>query len=84
MMSPVKFVTETLLSIIGSLILLWLILVVVFSKQTENQKKDMIDDSPFSKYKFGDEIKGYYMELIDEENMTFAVYTADRKHNNMS
>lgn len=56
--------------------------------QTENRKKDMIaplsvswlnatndmiDNLLFSGYKFGDEIKDYYMEFIDEENMTFSV-----------
>lgn len=41
----------------------------------------MIDNSLFSGYKFGDEIKGNYMELIDEENMTFTIYMADTKDN---
>lgn len=48
-----------------------------------NAANDMIDDSPFSGCKFGDETKGYYMELVDEENMTFSVYTANRKYTNM-
>lgn len=48
-----------------------------------NATSDMIDNSPLSGYKFGDEIKGHYMDLIDEENMTFAIYTADRKYTNM-
>lgn len=96
MMSPVRFVTTTLLIIIGGLILLWLIIIIISGIQTENLKKnmavspsvswlnyDMIDDSPFSGYKFGEEIKGYYLELIDEENITFAVYMADMRFTKM-
>lgn len=48
-----------------------------------NAANNMIDNPLFFGYKFGDEIKGYYMKLIDEENMTFSVYTANRKYINM-
>ena len=32
-----------------------------------NAADDMIDDSPFSGYKFGDEIKGDYMDLLTKK-----------------
>lgn len=68
MMSPVKFVMITLLGAIIGLILIWIISGAIMIKQ----KKDMIvypsvhyyrdnilEDSLYAGYKFGDEIKGY-------------------------
>jgi hypothetical protein len=68
MMSPVKFVMITLLGAIIGMILIWIISGAIMIKQ----KKDMIvypsvhyyrdnilEDSLYAGYKFGDEIKGY-------------------------
>ena len=72
MMSPFKFVIVTLLGAVGGMILIWLIIIIVFSARMNSQKKDMavypslsfyrdekLEDSLFAGYKFGDEIKGY-------------------------
>ena len=72
MMSPFKFVIVTLLGAVGGMILIWLIIIIVFSARMNGQKKDMavypslsfyrdemLEDSLFAGYKFGDEIKGY-------------------------
>ncbi|WP_028514112.1 hypothetical protein [Ruminococcus flavefaciens] len=72
MMSPFKFIIVTLLGAVGGMILIWLIIIIVFSARMNSQKKDMavypslsfyrdemLEDSLFAGYKFGDEIKGY-------------------------
>lgn len=72
MMPPVKFIIVTILGAVGAMILIWLIIVMVFSAKLNKQKKDMavypsitfyqdeiLEDSLFAGYKFGDEIKGY-------------------------
>lgn len=72
MMSPVKFVIVTILGALGGMILIWLIIIIVFSAKINSQKKDMavypsmafyrdeiLEDSLFAGYQFGDEIKGY-------------------------
>ena len=72
MISPVKFVIVTMLSVIGGLILIWVIVLSLFRANLYKQKTDMIvypsvhyyrdnilEDSLYAGYKFGDEIKGY-------------------------
>lgn len=73
MISPVKFVIVTMLSVIGGLILIWMILLSLFNAKMNKQKREMavypsiafykdetLENSLFAGYKFGDEIKGYY------------------------
>lgn len=72
MMSPVKFTVISLLSTVISLILAWLAVISVYSVKFDRLKKEMavypsvcyyrdeiLEDSLFAGYKFGDEIKGY-------------------------
>ena len=72
MMSPVKFVIVILASATCIVLVLWGLLIIVFTAKMDKQKKDMIlypsvhfyredslEDSLFAGYRFGDEIKGY-------------------------
>lgn len=72
MMSPVKFTVISLLSAVISLILAWFGIISVYNVKIDRLRKEMavypsvyyyrdeiLEDSLFAGYKFGDEIKGY-------------------------
>ena len=83
MMSPVKFVVIMLLSIIGGIILLWGLLLFMLSGRFTSPNKvadnyilayDLLDESPFSGYRTGDEIKGYTDYVTENENGTIRIH----------
>ncbi len=89
MMSPVKFVVTTLLGTIIGLIIVWLIVISVFSAKVSKQKKELavypsiaflrdeiLDDSLFAGYKFGDDIKGYMHFSEKYDDTLLEIYVA--------
>ena len=93
MMSPFKFVIVTLLGAVGGMILIWLIIIIVFSARMNSQKKDMavypslsfyrdemLEDSLFAGYKFGDEIKGYYRVSKQFGDVKLEVYIINNSY----
>lgn len=89
MISPVKFVIVTMLSVIGGLILIWVIVLSLFRANLYKQKTDMIvypsvhyyrdnilEDSLYAGYKFGDEIKGYNRFSRQYDNVKLEIYVS--------
>ena len=93
MMSPVKFVIITLISIIAGIIALWILVLFAAGAYRGFRKSDdgletrilayeMLDNSPFSGYKTGDEIKGYTDYVTENEDSTLRlhVYVANNEY----
>ena len=96
MMSPVKFVVITLVGIIVSIMILWVLVLFAASSFRGFRKSndglvtrilayEMLDNSPFAGYKTGDEIKGYTDYVKDNEDGTLRihVYVVNKEYRGM-
>lgn len=90
MISPVKFVVITLICLVIGLVFIWGMLILFFSAKMNIDRLDMmsmpsvrimnqevIADSPFDEYSFGDEIKGYTRHTLNDKDTHLEVYTVN-------
>ena len=87
MMSPSRFIALTVCIVIASITALWWAALAFFDLKTNKQKREMavyptafelsdegLRNSPFSGYKFGDEIKGYERFSMDYGDLKLEFY----------
>ena len=93
MMSPVKFVVITLLCSIVGLILLWGLLILIFTAHLKIDRlnlasvpsirmmpNELLEDSVIGEYKFGDEIKGYTKHTFNDKDTCLEVYILNEEY----